>query len=79
MENIVEWPYLCDVCNKAFSKQSHLIRYQGINTQIMESNHQHTNNGEQPFEFIYWFVKEFELSLQKWFTRTRTHNDACRK
>jgi len=67
MENIVEWPYLHDVCNKAFSKQSHLIRYQ------------HISNEEQPYEFIYWVVKEFELSLRKLFTRTRTQNDACRK
>jgi len=67
IENFVDWPYLHDVCNEAFSKQSHLIR------------HQHINNGEQPYEFIYWVVKEFELSLRKLFTKTRTHNDACRE
>jgi hypothetical protein len=53
MEYIVEWPYLFDVCNKAFSKQSHLIRYQ------------HINNEEQPYEFIYWVVKEFGVFSAK--------------
>lgn len=59
MENFVEWPHLCDVCNKAFSKHTHLIKYQ------------HVNNGKQPYEFIYWVVKECELPVQNYLLEQR--------